>query len=117
MSTLVPVPALHAFSIRREDAGRVPVLVVTGSIDADTAPQLSAAVCAFGSEKVVVDLQEVAHVSAWGLRDLLLASRLCAVGLHVVCPAGSPARRLLDAAELTIHGSRADALARPPRRR
>jgi len=115
VSTLMPASELHLFSVRREDAGRVPVLVVAGGIDADTAPQLSAAVCAFGCEKVVVDLREVDHIDSDGLRDLLLAARLLAVGLHVVCPTQGPARRLVDAAEstrsLSIHESRSDALA------
>jgi len=102
------------FSVTREDAGRVPVLVVRGGIDARTGPELSAAVCAFGSEKVVVDLREVDYIDTDGLHDLLLASRVVAVGLHVVCPDGCAVRSAFDAAgklgRLTIHESRVDAL-------
>jgi anti-anti-sigma regulatory factor len=102
------------FSVSREDAGRVPVLVVRGGIDAQTGPELSAAVCAFGSEKVVVDLREVDYIDDDGLHDLLLASRVVAVGLHVVCPRGCAVRGAFVAAgklgRLTIHESRVDAL-------
>jgi anti-anti-sigma regulatory factor len=102
------------FSVSREDAGRVPVLVVRGAIDAHTGPELSAAVCAFGSEKVVVDLREVDYIDDDGLHDLLLASRVVAVGLHVVCPRGCAVRGAFAAAgklgRLTIHESRVDAL-------
>jgi hypothetical protein len=102
------------FSVSREDAGRIPVLVVRGGIDAQTGPELSAAVCAFGSEKVVVDLREVDSIDTDGLHDLLLASRILAVGLHVVCPRGCAVRSAFDAAapsgRLTMHESRGDAL-------
>jgi anti-anti-sigma regulatory factor len=102
------------FSVSREDAGRVPVLVVRGGIDARTGPELSAAVCAFGSEKVVVDLREVDYIDTDGLQDLLLASRVAAVGLHVVCPHGCAVRSAFDAARMagriTMHESRGEAL-------
>jgi anti-anti-sigma regulatory factor len=121
LTPLATAPHPHPFSVRREDAGRVPVLVVTGGMDAQAAPQLSAAVCAFGSERIVVDLHEVDDVDPDGLRDVLLASRVCAVGLHVVCPAQAPVRRLLEArwasAALSVHESRADALSRIAERR
>jgi anti-anti-sigma factor len=93
----------------------VPVLVVTGGIDARTGPELSAAVCAFGAENVVVDLREVDYIDSDGLRDVLLASRVLAVGLHVVCPPGSAVRSAFDAAGttswLTMHDSRGGAVA------
>src|SRR4051812_10742772 len=110
----------HLFSVRREDSGRVPVLVVRGGIDARTGPELSAAVCAFGAEKVVVDLGEVPYIDTDGLHDLLLASRMLAVGLHVVCPSRGAVRAAFDASGaagwLTLHESREDALGSAPRR-
>lgn len=110
---LAPLSAPQAFAVRRDDAGRVPVLLVTGVLDGDTAPQLSAAVCGFGAEKVVVDLHAVEIVAPVGLRDLLLAARVCAVALHVVCPFACRARAIVDAtaAPLCVHESRAEALA------
>ena len=99
----------------------MPVLVVTGGIDGQTAPQLSAAVCAFGAERVVIDLREVEYVDADGLCDVLLASRVLAVALHVVCPERSPVRRQLEASwstfPLAVHESRSDALSRIAARR
>ena len=100
------------FSIRREDAGRVPVFVVEGDVDLQTGPQLSATVCASGGgEHVVVDLCEVAVIDARGLRDMLLAARLLARGLYVVCAPDGPVRRMLETAGArAVFDSRAEAL-------
>src|SRR5215211_849860 len=104
------------FSIRREDAGRVPVIVVEGEVDLVTAPQLSAALCALAEcDKVVVDLCGVEFMHSSGLRELLVSARMLVGGLRVACVPGGAVRRRFEVAGvangLDVHDSRAGAVA------
>jgi len=78
------VEASEPFTVHRQDAGRVPVFVVTGVVDPLAASQLSAAVCAFGGHDVIVDLGGAHVVDPCAERDLLLAARVLAVRLRIV---------------------------------
>jgi hypothetical protein len=102
------------FSTRWEDSPRGPVLVVAGSLDALTAPRLSAAICALGRERVAVDVGGVRAIEPGALRDVLLAARVVGTELHLVCPSGAPGRRALTLARtgrpVAVHATRASAL-------
>jgi hypothetical protein len=110
---LVPEP--DPASTRWEHAAHAPVLVVTGCIDAVVAPRLSAAICTYGRDSIVLDLDSVHLIEPSALRDVLLAARIVGIALHVVCPTAAPSRSAFRLARLvqpvSIHESRADALA------
>jgi anti-anti-sigma factor len=94
--------ALHTTGESPERA----VITVDGEVDIESAPQLAAAVYdAFASGRhVVIDLSAVAFLDSSGLNVLLDAWRdadRVGLGLSVVAPPGSPARRILDLTELS----------------
>jgi anti-sigma B factor antagonist len=106
---------LSFFSIRRDDAGGLPVIVLEGELDLVTAPQLAEALGSFShGEVVVVDLCELEFMDSTGARELLRASARLGHGLRVACRREGPVRRLFEVVALEdvldVHPSRAEAL-------
>ena len=60
---------MDGFQIRKTDHR----IVVTGELDAATAPELEAALEAFGTADVAVDIAQVGFIDSSGLRVLLVA--------------------------------------------
>jgi anti-anti-sigma regulatory factor len=88
---------MTAIRVLREDAGSVPTFVVAGDVDAMSAAQLSATICAArGCAHVLVDLSQVEAFESGALNDVILAARMLGRGLHVVCSPAAPARSLFD---------------------
>ena len=71
-------PLPEAFSVRTERRADAAVVVPTGELDLATAPTLETALTeafALESERVVLDLRELAFIDSSGLRTLLTARR------------------------------------------
>jgi anti-sigma B factor antagonist len=103
------------FSIRRDDAGGLPVVVLEGEVDLVTAPQLAAAMGSFSpGDAVVVDVCELEFMDSTGARELLRAAARLGDGLRVACRREGPVRRLFEIVALEelldVHPSRAEAL-------
>jgi anti-anti-sigma regulatory factor len=81
---LAPASEPDPFSTRWEPSGRAPVLVVRGRLDSLTAARLSAAICAYGRERVVVDVEGVPSIEPAALSDVLLAARVVGIEVHLV---------------------------------
>jgi anti-anti-sigma factor len=106
---------LSFFSIRRVDAGGLPVVVLEGELDLVSAPELGAAMGSFrAGELVVVDLCELEFMDSTGAHELLRASARLGDGLSVACRRDGAVRRLFEVVALEdvldVHPSRAAAL-------
>ena len=116
-----PQSERYFFNIRRESAGGVAVVVVTGAVDLVTAPRVGGSICAAsGGRDVVVDLRDVEFRDASGVEELRVGSDAADGGLHLVCVPGGSVERLLERAGVRqafdVHPSREAALEAARRR-
>ncbi|HUR17364.1 MAG TPA: STAS domain-containing protein [Acidimicrobiales bacterium] len=79
---------MDGFGVEAEVVGTQAVVVVTGEIDALTAPALNAKLLELaetGVERVVVDLQGVTFIESVGLGTLVAARKRLGTGDKTVC--------------------------------
>lgn len=93
------------FDIEQSWVGSALVLTVSGEVDMHTAPALTRALDAGhnGTNRVVAELSALDFLDSSGMNALVESERQLAardVELRVVAPADSPARRVLDIAQL-----------------
>ena len=113
-------PETYTFSSQWENEAHVRVLVVRGCVDAGSAPYLSAGICTFGGENIVIDLCAVEAIDPGALRDVLLAARVVGIELHLVCVEGAPIHPAFGLAlvgPVVLHESRTEAVAAASRTR
>jgi anti-sigma B factor antagonist len=95
---------VRAFAIHKADLRGAPGIAVEGEVDVSTAPTLELALDEAIRESegaFVIDLSELEFLDSSGLNVLLRARALLGRGersLAVVCPPGSPVRRLFELA-------------------
>jgi anti-anti-sigma factor len=105
------------FSVRREDAEDVAVVVVEGEVDIVTAPAIQRELESVGpGTSVVVDLCDTPFMDSTGLRVLLAARRALDGGVHLACVPNGPVARLFEIAQgasqlLNVFATRGEALA------
>jgi anti-sigma B factor antagonist len=104
------------FSLRREDAGDVAVVVVDGEVDMVTAPAIQQELESLAPGTcVVVDLCDVPFMDSTGLRVLLAARQALDGRVHIACVPGGPVARLFEVAHvpelLKVFATRGGALA------
>lgn len=105
------------FSVRREDAEDVAVVVVEGEVDIVTAPAIQKELDSVGpGTSVVVDLCDTPFMDSTGLQVLLDARRALDGRVHIACVPGGSIARLFEVAQgpsqlLKVFATRGEALA------
>lgn len=105
------------FSLSREDAGGVAVVVVEGEVDVLTAPAIQRELESIEPwRSVVVDLCDVPFMDSTGLRVLLGATSARDGRVHIACLPDGPVARLFEVVQgpsqlLNVFATRGEALA------
>ena len=101
--------------MRREDAGRVAVVVVAGEVDLATADAVHFALREVAAGPLVLDLCETTFMDSSGLRVLLMVRERREDVLHVACAPDGPLARIFEVAglegQLSLHATRDAAVA------
>ena len=108
--SLPAVPPRQLAQVTVEDQDGVAVATVSGEVDMSSVTRVAAALTELSNQSIglVIDLRSVEYLDSSGislLHDLALRLRRRDQILIIVCPAGSPPRRML---ELTALDSQAD---------
>ena len=103
------------FDLQSSAVGDALVIAVSGDVDMTSAPALTDAIDAVGDRihRVIVDLSAVMFLDSSGLNALVRGKRVLdtkEIGLRVVAPVDSVARRVLEITRLTESLSVVDSL-------